>query len=182
MEDLMKRFLLLIAIVLVLSTNPAQAQLGFHSINPQISVVLPENHDLGFGAGVSADMGEVTSNLHLAPFAHYWTAGWENYDDGSTSNIALGADVRYALDNLAPGFYAGGGLSINFVSSEWEYDNPFTGGKETVDNSDTEIGFSGLAGYEMMMGNNSFFGEVRYNSVDVFDNFQFIVGMKFNMN
>ncbi|MBD3224976.1 MAG: hypothetical protein GF313_09615 [Caldithrix sp.] len=177
----MRRVILLLAAVIILSGTPAMAQnFGLFSVSPYVSIVMPEDHDMGFGVGVSADVGEITPGLTLVPNVYFWNASWEAFEDGSTTNFALGADLQYALDNVVPGLYAGGGLNMNFLSYEYEFNYGF--GTTSVDDSESKFGISPLVGYKFDLGNFAAFAEGRYNMIDSFDNLQINFGASFSLN
>lgn len=178
----MKKFVVLAVAVFALTVAPVAAQqFGLFSVNPSISIVMPENHNMGFGLNVSANVGEVMEGLSIYPTVGYWTASWENYDNSSTSNISIGADVHYTMDAFPKGMYVGAGLSYNMLTWEYDYVNPWTGQNKTWSFDDNNFGSSAFVGYAFTMGNFGLFAEARYNVINNFNNLQFSVGVPFSM-
>jgi hypothetical protein len=180
-----KMYVVLAVILMFAAIAPAQG-IGLHAIAPKVGVVFPQDWDMGFLFGAKANLGEISEDLELHPFALYWTAGSDEFGiDLSLSNIQIGGDVVYFLPNVE-GLYVGGGLSINFLSFEAgaTFFNPFTGQTEsiTADESLTRIGISPVAGYEIPVGDNWAFVEVRYNIISDFNAFEIEVGYFFDLS
>jgi len=184
----MKKLTLTVVLVLTcVMIFPVSAQkLGFNGFGVHGNLVFPENHNTGFGVGASANMGEISNNIYLHPFADFWTASWEIYDEASTTNIAIGADVHYFIDRKPQGAYFGGGLDINFLS--WEAPSieiVYQGGipvgtRETdVSFSETRIGFHPLAGYVFDLSGTTAFVEAKYLIISDFNTFMISVGALF---
>ena len=178
----MKKFIVLATAVLVLAISPVAAQeFGLFSVNPSASIVMPENHDMGFGVNVSANVGEVMEGLSIYPTVSYWTASWENLDNSSTNNIALGVDVHYSMEAFPAGMYVGAGLNYNMLTWEYDYVDPWTGQTRTWSFDDNNLGTSAFVGYTFSMGNFGLFAEARYNLISDFNNLQFSVGVPFSL-
>ena len=180
-----KMYVALTIILMFAAIAPAQ-DIGFHAIAPKVGVLFPEDPwDTGFLFGAKVNMGELSENLELQPFALYWTSSTDLFGiDLSLTNIQIGGDVVYFLPNVE-GLYAGGGLSINFLSFESgaTFFNPFTGQTESVteDVSDTKIGFGLVGGYEIPVGDNWAFIEGKYNIISDFNTFEIEVGYFFDL-
>ncbi len=178
----MKKFIVLTAAVFALIVSPVAAQnFGLFSVNPSASIVMPEHHDMGFGINVSANVGEVMEGLSIYPAISYWMASWENYENSSTNNIAIGADVHYTMSGFPEGMYVGAGLSYNMLTWEYDYLDPWTGNTRTWSFDDNNFGTSAFVGYAFTMGNFGLFAEARYNVINNFNNLQLSVGVPFSM-
>ena len=184
----MKRFTMIVVLVLAcVLIFPLSAQkLQYNGFGVHGNLVFPENHNTGFGVGASVDMGELSDNLYLVPFADFWTASWEVYDDASTTDIAIGADVHYFLDRKPAGVYFGGGLDLNFLSwSAPSFEIVYQGGipvgtRETeISYSETRIGFHPLAGYVFDLSGTTAFVEAKYLIISDFNTFMISVGALF---
>ena len=183
---------LTLVVVLVLScilVLPVSAQkLEYNGFGVHGNLVFPENHNTGFGVGGSVNMGELSDNIYLVPFADFWTASWEAFDDGSSTDIAIGADVHYFLDRKPQGVYFGGGLSLNFISFSYDFRgitgyDPITFqpiyGTETFDDSETKIGFHPLAGYVFDLSGTEAFVEAKYLLISDWNTFMISFGALF---
>lgn len=178
----MKKFIVLTATAFALVVSPVTAQeFGLYSINPSASIVMPDHLDMGFGINVSANVGEVFPGVELYPMISYWSAKWQNFNDFTVSNIAVGADAHYTMDSFPEGMYVGGGLNFNIVSSEYPDYNYITGKSTTSSKSDNKIGLSAFAGYTFSMGSFGLFAEARYNMISDFNNLQLSVGVPFSL-
>ncbi len=177
----MKR--LFLVAVLVFSINFSSqlfaADLGFKGIAPKIGIIMPEGSwDTGFIGAVAVDMGEITNNLNLFPLLGYWSSGYDfGTEKVSLSNFQIGADVHYSIEQVK-GLYAGGGLSVNFLS--WDIPGLslyYSGGSF----SETEFGLNFLGGYMMPVGNLLGFAEAKYNLISDFNTFEITIGVYFDM-
>lgn len=178
--------LFVIILVVVFAVLPASAQkLGYNGFSVHGNLVFPEDHNLGFGAGGSVNMGELSDGIYLIPNANFWTASWDVFDDGRSTNIAIAGDVRYYLDRKPQGAYFGGGLSINFLSFSYDYTGPvwtgtgYTNQTQTYDDSETKIGFHPLAGYVFELSGTQVFVEAKYLLISDWNTFKISFGAIF---
>jgi len=178
----MKRVLTVLLLVFVLA-GVSSADLGLKSIAPQIGVIFPESpYSTGFEIGATADLGEFAPQFTLLPLVTYWHAGGsESGLDYSFSNFQIGGDVHYNFKD-APGFFAGAGLSLNFLSFSEDYVDPVFGTPYTFDDSATRIGLGFLAGYEMPIDKYKGFVQAKYNIISDFGTFELVIGLHFNTN
>lgn len=178
----MKKLLMVLSIVLLLTTYSFGQNLGLNAIAPKVGVIMPEDPwDTGFLVGAQADMGTVAENLGLFPFVAYWSSGYDLLGvDLTLSNIQIGADVHYAVPNVQ-GLYAGGGLSFNILSIEFPSYNYLTGESTTDSDSESKIGFGFLAGYEIQLGGNAGFVEAKYNIISDLNTLEIAAGIYFDM-
>ena len=171
---------IIILVTIVLMVLPASAQkLGYNGFSVHGNLVFPEDHNLGFGAGGSVNMGELSDGLYLLPNANFWTATWDKFDDGRSTDIAIAGDVRYYLDRKPRGVYFGGGLSINFMSFSYDFTNPFTNETVSYDDSETKIGFHPLAGYVFDLSGTQAFVEAKYLIISDWNTFMISFGAMF---
>ncbi|RMH60822.1 MAG: hypothetical protein D6677_12920 [Calditrichaeota bacterium] len=180
----MLRFVVLSLFLVAISVNAQSLKLN--TITAKGGVIMPESPwDTGFLVGAEADMGEVFNGFVLVPLVTYWSTGYTYSGttfDLSLSNIQLGADVHYSLDNVAPGLYAGGGLAFNFLTSEYPVFNYTTFQfDQTGSDTETKLGFAVLAGYNLKLGNMAGVVQGRYNIVDGFDTLELTLGILFDM-
>jgi len=177
-----KLFVVLVVIFMFAAIAPAQ-DIGLHAIAPKVGVLFPESPwDTGFLFGAKANLGELSENLELMPFALYWTSGYSEFSvDLALTNIQIGGDVHYFLPNIES-LYVGGGISINFLSFEFPFVNFITGESTTESTSDTKFGFGFLAGYEIPMGDSYGFIEGKYNIISDFNTFEIEVGYYFPLS
>jgi len=178
----MKKFIVTLLSVLFLSAVSFGQGLGLNSITAKAGIIMPEDPwETGFQIGAKVDMGQLADNIHLVPFAEYWSS---SYDFGSASldltNFKIGAAGHYMIPNVS-GLYAGAGLSLNFLSVDVPgvtFFGTTTGGGSA---SETEFGFNVLGGYKFPIGGMNGVVEAEYNLMDV-GTFQLGVGVEFDMN
>lgn len=179
---------LLVVLVLFGFTGFLSAQnLGLNSITPKVGIISPEDPwDTGFFIGAEADMGEVYENITLHPTVGYWSSGYElglgtTNVDLTMSNFQIGADGHFKIENVK-GLFVGGGLSLNFLSVESGFINPFTGQSTTSSASDTEIGFNVLSGYEFAVSNFAAMAFAKYQIISNLNTLQIGIGITFDMS
>jgi hypothetical protein len=179
MKKLTAIFLIVLALGLF-TTSSAQG-LSLKAIAPQVGVIFPEDpFDTGFQIGAKANLGELTQNLALLPYLNYWsTGGGEGTYDWSLSNFQIGADVHYGITNVK-GLYVGGGLSINFISTEATWDDPYLG-SYSESTSSNEIGIDLLAGYEFPLAGKTAFVEGKYDIISDLNTLVLNVGLYFDL-
>jgi hypothetical protein len=182
--------LMLVAFVLLLTLPASASDMGLKRINGQVGLLFPSTDGLDYGVGfllgAGADVGEITDNLHLVPSLSYWIlnadpeGGAVSGMDVSVSNFQIAVDLQYYLKEVK-GLYFGGGLSINFKSSSVEYDIPGFGTGSSSD-SETDIGFDLLGGYEMPIGKTTTgFAHLKYNIISDLNTFAVVFGVWFDM-
>ena len=189
----MKKFavLTMVVVFLFISLPASAANMGLKRLNGQVGLLFPSSGypgiDFGtsFSIGAGADLGEITENLNLVPSLAYWiisadpAVGGVSGVDVSASNFQIAADVHYYLKDVK-GLYFGGGLSINFKSASVNYNIPGYIGEYS--DSETDIGFGFLGGYEMPVGKTmTGFAQAKYNIISNFNTFGIILGVWFDM-
>lgn len=181
----MKKALTITLLLLVLSSFSFAQGLGLHSITGKAGVVMPESPwDTGFLIGAEANLGEVTDGLTLHPVVSYWSSGYSQSVAGSNfdltlSNVQIGADVHYQIENVE-GLFVGGGLGFNFLSFEFPAFS-FLGSSSTSSTSETKIGFAAVAGYNFPVGGMNGVVSGRYNIIDSFNTLELSFGIEFDM-
>ena len=165
----MKKMLVVVALVCVVSTV-SFAQLGLYSIGAGIGLVSVSNEaGSGLVIGAGANLGEITTGLHLRPEIGYWSVSRDiSGADVTTSDFIINANVIYLFMNGAERtpFYAGGGLGLNSVSSEVSV----FGFSASV--SETKIGINLLGGAVFPMAEKIMIGgEARYVIISDFGHF-----------
>jgi opacity protein-like surface antigen len=170
----------LVMAVLFLSSPVSAAELGLKRLAGKVGVIFPKDLGTGFMLGAAADMGELTENLTLVPLLSYWSSSKsESGFDYGISNFQIGADVQYAYKEVK-GLYFGGGLSLNFLSFSYDVP-PEYGPYYAGSTSDTKVGFDLLAGYEIPVGKNIGFANLKYNLISDMNTFMINVGVWFDM-
>ena len=166
----MKKMLVVVALICVVSTV-SFAQLGLYSIGAAVGFVSVSNEvgsGLSFGAG--ADLGEITTGLHLRPEIGYWSVSRDDFGvDVTSSDFIINANVIYAFMNgteRTP-FFAGGGIGLNSVSSE-----VVVPGSGTFSASESKIGINLIGGVLFPMAEKIMIGgEARYVIISDFGHF-----------
>ena len=166
----MKKMLVVVALVCVVSTV-SFAQLGLYSIGAGIGLVSVSNEaGSGLVIGAGANLGEITTGLHLRPEIGYWSVSRDVFGvDVTTSDFIINANVIYLFMNGAERtpFYAGGGLGLNAVSAEVSVP-----GFGSASASETKIGINLLGGAMFPMAEKIMIGgEARYVIISDFGHF-----------
>jgi len=132
----MKRLLILVAVILVCSASVqnamAKTDLGMRSIGGDVGLVDPENASGTIGFGTFADLGTITPEIHLAPYAAYWSKSEGNPSSGeaSVSDFNFGMRGKYMFHVSSPKFqpYAGAGLGLHLVTGKVTIPDMIIGG------------------------------------------------------
>jgi hypothetical protein len=167
----MKKLIVIMLIILSLTSISSAVGLKLEAVAPQIGVLFPEDPwETGFEIGAIANMGEFYQNIGLYPLVNYWTTG----GDISFSNFQLGADVHYKTEDLK-GFFAGLGLSFNFVSVSTEILGV------SYSDSEFDVGLGLFAGYEMPIDKYTGFVKGKYNLISDVNTFELVIGLYFDV-
>ncbi len=183
--------LMLVAFVLSLTLPASAADMGLKRINGQVGLLFPSTDNIDYGVsfllGAGADVGEITDNLHLVPSLSYWIlnadpeGGAVSGMDVSVSNFQIAVDLQYYLKEVK-GLYFGGGLSINFKSASWDVPPEYAQYYPSGSDSETDIGFDLLGGYEMPIGKTTTgFAHLKYNIISDLNTFAVVFGVWFDM-
>ena len=176
--------LIVVVILLVLSFGGESfgQKLGLKAVAPQLGIIFPESpYGAGFDIGAVANFGEFYKNIGLYPALMYWHAGGNEAGlDYSFSNFQIAGDVHYYTEELK-GFFAGLGLSLNFLSSSAEYREPITGFAVSGSSSATRVGFAIFAGYEMPIEKYTGFVKGKYDIISDFSTFKIDIGLYFDV-
>ena len=179
----MKHILATIFVLLIFSSVSFSQSLGFHGVAGHVALLLPQEDGLetGFGFGAVVNMGEITDGLGLFPKLYYQLPGVEDVSgvDVTFSALVIGADVHYGVNENV---YVGGGLALYSKSSEAEFTNPFTGQKQTIDDSESDIGITLLGGYNLNLGTMPAAIEASYNIVDHYNHLEIAFNVFFGGN
>jgi hypothetical protein len=172
-----KYFKLLAFLFTLFMVHPVTAQIaGLKGVNIHGGIISPEAWDTGFNIGAGVDLGEVASDVHLAPKLSYWKASRGEY---SLSNFVIAIDLQYFAIEQVEGLYIGIGMTYNFLSWDYvyiEYDPVLT--KKMDQTSDNRIGFNPILGYQRMVNIVLVFAELKYNLISEFDTFQLTIGVQ----
>jgi hypothetical protein len=166
----------ILAALVVLSAGSA-AGLELNGFEVRGGLTAPSAWDPGFTLGVAADLGEVwIDNLYLYPAISYQMADESERFFGSSfdlevSSLALGAEVRYFLDDNRTGWYFGGGPYLHLLEREL-----VVSGTRVVSTDSQEPGVTGVGGYRLAGG---LFAEGRYMVVSDFNQAQVLLGFSF---
>ena len=158
---------ILVVVMLFAVSFSFAAELGLYKVGPTVGVILPENDwDSGLEIGAKAHIGRVWEDkIGLNPVVSYWSSTQEwgglNQYEWKISNIKIGVDGHYDLSEQLEGLYAGVGVAFNRTSFD------YSGYNYASDHSDTEIGFSVLAGYNLDLSGMPLFIEANYDLTNV---------------
>ncbi len=195
---------LFIVMLFVIISVTFAADLGLYGIAPTVGIIMPEDDwEMGFQLGAKANIGVIEiaeKEIGLYPVVSYWSSkyDWEtSYLDSdyevTMSNIKFGIDAHYDLSEFVENMYAGVGVAMNRVKFEMpsvdyeivgydQYNIPQYEWKETtIEETDTEFGFSFLAGYNLEMSGKAIFVEGRYDLINELNTLGVKVGMYFNL-
>jgi len=170
-------------LILVFAVSFAfSADLGLYQAGPTVGLIMPEDpFEMGFQIGAKANIGTVFEDkVGLFPVVNYWASSYEDYDDSKLSNFKIGVDGHYDLSETFDGLYAGAGVAINIVSTEFTV--KYAGYQNSYDDSDTEFGISVLVGYNLILSEKPVFVEAKFDIIDELNTFGIKAGMFFDLN
>jgi len=151
--------------------------LGFKGIDARIGFVDPEDASGTLLLGGHVDAGTFVKNVHVMPYAEYWSTGAEAgtvHVDRSDFTIALDVDVDFPMAGQRMTPYLGGGIGIHFLSVD-------TNAPGEENNDDTKAGLNIQGGLRnQFMPNLSLFGEARYSFVSDANSFRLLGGFTYN--
>ena len=175
----MKKFFFFL-LVLSLTSSIFASDLGYRSFGVKLGVTLPEDPwSAGFMVGANADMGEIIDNLNLIPSISYWHGGGDfGTIDINYSNIQIAGDVHYHVKDVS-GLYAGGGISVNIITTDFPSFSVWGYSTEDYSDTSTNFGIDVLTGYEMEIAGLKAYGEARYNLISDLNTFEFLIGVYF---
>ena len=181
----MRKIAFLLGVILLFTCFTATSfgkGLGLKAVAPQLGIIFPEDpFSTGFNIGAVANLGEFYENIGLYPGLLFWSAGGEQSGvDVSFTNFQIVGDAHYYTKDLE-GFFAGLGLSLNFLSSKSEYFNPFTNQTESFSSSDTKVGFALFLGYEMPIDKYTGYVKGKYEIISDFSTFKIDFGLYFDV-
>ena len=135
--------------------------LALDRVGAHIGFVSPSDIDSSLGLGVELPFGEIYENVHIAASLDYWSSSFASID---YSDFIIGFNGRYMMKDLIKEipliFYAGGGLSLHFFSTD-----DIVTSVGTVDGSSTELGFDLFVGDIYQLEKNlDLFSEFRFRS------------------
>jgi hypothetical protein len=145
------------------------------------------NWDPGYTLSAQANFGEVLKYIFVSPFFNYSNANqtkeFENIsEDLSKNNLSIGAKLIGYLNARAKGFYVGGAVSFNIISSEALTISQYSQNTEIMEDNTTKVGFAGLVGYLYPLKSISIFIESDYNLVPGgYNNFIVYTGIFMNL-
>jgi hypothetical protein len=180
METVMKRFTFIVIAGFMLTTSAFSADLGFKAAGAKVGMIIPASPwDVGFMVGGTSDMGELMDNLSLFPSLSYWNSG---YSYGSyklnLSNFQIAGDVHYYFKEVK-GLYAGGGLSLNFITMQFPSFSYYGATSNSYSETSTNVGIAFLGGYEMDISGFRAFAEAKYNLISDLSTLELVIGMYF---
>ncbi len=169
----MKKYYFILGVLLVFSiVNPlfSQARL-IKSVGVGAGINLPQGDwDPGYLLSAQANFGEVLKYIFVSPFFKYSTANqtkeFEDIsEDLSINHLSIGAKIIGYLNARPKGFYVGGAISFNIISSESIILGQFNQNRKIRENNTTKVGFAGLAGYLYPLKFISIFVESDYTLI-----------------
>ena len=107
--------------ILAVSNATAQSDLRFKGAGLEVGVVNPEDLATTIGFGAVVDLGTVVPRVMLEAYLGYWSKSEEEFGiEASVRDLAVGTHAKYLFDvpstKIRP--FAGGGISVHFVSAE----------------------------------------------------------------
>ena len=100
--------------------------------------------------------------------------------DFSTYEIPILGGAKYRFGQPGDGLYVGGEVGLVSLGARSEFENPYSGEKESASDSDLEIGLTAGVGYEV--GDLDFRGQMFFPTIDHLDDFMGVmatVGYRF---
>jgi hypothetical protein len=186
----LKKYYYILGLLLVFSTvNPLLSQNRLiRSVGGGAGINLPQGDwDPGYLLSAQANFKEVLKYLFISPYFNYSTANqtkeFENIsEDLSINYLSIGAKIIGYLNSGPKGFYVGGAISFNIISSESLTIGQFSENTEIQEDNTTKVGFSGLAGYLYPLKSISIFVESDYTLVPGgYNNFVVYTGININL-
>lgn len=184
----MKKFASLAVIAIItMMAGSALAGLGLTSFAPRVAYVMPQDLDATIGFGAVVGLGELSPGFGLELTADYWKSNIENFDDWEVKDFIVGVRARYDIaseGSMKP--YLFGGLGMNFLSYDFGIDDLLGdldewGYGDSVEDSESKIGFDLGGGLDFPGESMSFFAEAAYRIVEDWSSFWLGGGVKFNM-
>ncbi|MDH7603576.1 MAG: outer membrane beta-barrel protein [Melioribacter sp.] len=150
----------------------AQTDIGLKGVGVKLGYVAPEDpieNTIGFGA--AANLGTITSNIHLDAVVDFWSKTYGDLSpygkaDFTFTEITIAALGKYyfPLESSSLKPYAGAGIGFVIGRTSFEYNIPYIGsGSESE--SETNIGFRVLGGVDYKLSPQlNAFAEVFYHT------------------
>ncbi|UCH82996.1 MAG: outer membrane beta-barrel protein [Candidatus Latescibacterota bacterium] len=171
------------------SSAAAQSNIGFKAAGLQVGVVNPEDFDATVGFSAHLDLGTIAPRIMLETHLGYWSTSEDEFGiEASVRDITLGAKAKYLFDvpstRIRP--FAGGGLSIHFVSAELTIPDQNIMGVivpgSTVNDSSTKLGLDlGGGFYAPMTPKMNFVTELWAGIVNDVNQLALKVGVLYNL-
>jgi len=141
-------------------------------VGGHLGFIKPSDIDPALGLGVDLPLGTITKHhVELRTGLEYWKTSNGPLDtkDFIISGYGIYNFKKLKKAPIVP--YAGGGLSLHFVSTDGRINNI------NVDSSDTKMGLDLLAGGRYSYKKNlDFFGETKYRVVSDVGQFSLVAG------
>ena len=186
----MRKYYYILGLLLVFSiANPVLSQKELiKSIGAGAGINLPQGDwDPGYLLSAKANFGEVVKYLFISPFFNYSAANQTKDIENGSEDLALnflsfGAKIFGYLNAKPKGFYVGGAISYNIISSESIARAQFSQDVEIRETNTTKVGFAALAGYLYPLKSISIFVESDYTLVPGgYNNFIVHTGLNINL-
>lgn len=175
-----KSFIMLAAFVpfTVALGSPARAEGGAIGVDGAVVVPVGDWSDVsGLGIGALAaghyDLSPELAVTGRVGYIHHLSKSVGG-SDFSTYEIPILGGIKYRFGAPDDGLYLGAEAGFVSLGARSEVENPFTGEKETVSDSDLEIGLTAGVGYEA--GDFDFRGQLFFPSLDHVDDLIGIMG------
>ena len=143
--------------------------------------------DPGFSVLVQADLGEVVDYLFLFPFLNYSLSQKTETIEDFSKDLTIqyfggGAKLVGYINSKPRGFYFGGSLSYQYITSESFIPEHLSEHSEIDKTKTTKIGFGGLAGYLFILKKVSIFIETDYMFMqDGYNNLLVFAGVNYQL-
>ena len=164
-------FFLSLGIGLLLHTHSVQAQdLGLESVAPLVGLTYtPEHKEAGLITGITANFGELREGVEIYPTFYYWYGEKNNH---KRSSIQFSLDAKYFFASSS-GFYAGGGLSGNYISEKSD--------RNSKGETKFQPGGALLVGNEQFTGKNIWFIQLKLDVLNDFKAISLSTGLFFDL-
>lgn len=175
--------------IFAVSSAAAQSDVGFKAAGLEVGVVNPEDIDATVGVSAHLDLGTIAPRVMLETYLGYWSTSEDAFGiEASVRDIVVGAKTKYLFDvpttRIRP--FAGGGLSIHFVSAELTIPEQDIMGVivpgSTVSDSSTKLGLDlGGGFYAPMTPKMNFVTELWAGIVSDVNQLALKVGVLYNL-
>jgi hypothetical protein len=175
-------------IILLLSVLSSAQDLEVQSLGVGGGLLLPQGDwNSGFYIELQTELGEILDYIFLSPYFDYMSSKRSEETSKETYNLSLnyfsfGSKIIGYINSKPRGFYLGGSLSFNIISSDAVDYQSADENLYIKRSNDTKIGLAPVAGYLFKLKTVSITIESRYTLIQGgFNAFQIGVGFNYNL-